>query len=75
MLWLLGLDDSQSTIARGFENYKGDLVIWYWITLIPQLLLSLSHREAKLARTVLMRMAKMFPQVSLEWDVVKTSLC
>lgn len=64
VLWLLGLDDSQNTIAKGFENYKGDLVIWYWITLIPQLLLSLSHREAKQARTILLRMAKMYPQVS-----------
>jgi transformation/transcription domain-associated protein len=65
VLWLLGLDDSQMTIAKGFENYKGDLVIWYWITLIPQLLLSLSHREARQARTILMRMAKQHPQVSL----------
>lgn len=64
VLWLLGLDDNQSTIAKGFDNYKGDLVVWYWITLIPQLLLSLSHREAKQARTVLMRLAKMYPQVS-----------
>jgi transformation/transcription domain-associated protein len=62
-LWLLGLDDGQSTIAKAFENYKGDLVLWYWITLIPQLLLSLSHREAKQARQLLLRIAKMFPQV------------
>ena len=64
VLWLLGLDDSNNTIAKAFENYKGDLVIWYWITLIPQLLLSLSHREAKQARLLLMRIGKMFPQVS-----------
>jgi transformation/transcription domain-associated protein len=73
VLWLLGLDDSQSTIAKGFENYKGDLVVWYWITLIPQLLLSLSHREARQARTILMRMAKMYPQVSSirpVWDTL-----
>jgi transformation/transcription domain-associated protein len=64
VLWLLGLDDNNNTIGRAFENYKGDLVIWYWITLIPQLLLSLSHREAKQARLLLMRIGKAFPQVS-----------
>lgn len=62
VLWLLGLDDSHNTISKAFENYKGDLVIWYWITLIPQLLMSLSHREASHARLVLMRIAKSFPQ-------------
>lgn len=66
VLWLLGLDDSNNTIAKAFDNYKGDLVIWYWITLIPQLILSLSHREAKQARLLIMRIAKMFPQVSRE---------
>lgn len=64
VLWLLGLDDSNNTIAKAFDNYKGDLVIWYWITLIPQLILSLSHREAKQARLLIIRIAKMFPQVS-----------
>lgn len=62
VLWLLGLDDSRNTIAKAFEAYKGDLVIWYWITLIPQLLLSLSHREGQIARLLLMHIAKNFPQ-------------
>ncbi|WVR08546.1 hypothetical protein IAU60_005601 [Kwoniella sp. DSM 27419] len=62
VLWLLGLDDTRNTISKAFESYKGDLVIWYWITLIPQLLMSLSHREAKQARLLLLRIAKLFPQ-------------
>ncbi|WVQ95626.1 hypothetical protein IAU59_002724 [Kwoniella sp. CBS 9459] len=62
VLWLLGLDDTRNTISKAFENYKGDLVIWYWITLIPQLLMSLSHREAKQARLLLLRIAKQYPQ-------------
>ena len=64
VLWLLSLDDDSNTVAKAFDNYKGDLVIWYWITLIPQLLLSLTHREAKQARQLLLQMAKQFPQVS-----------
>ena len=63
VLWLLGLDDNQNTIAKAFDSYKSDHVIWYWITLIPQLILSLSHREAKQARLLLARIAKMYPQV------------
>lgn len=64
VLWLLGVDDSISTVSRAFESYTGDVAIWYWITLIPQLLLSLTHREARHARNILMKIAKMFPQVS-----------
>jgi transformation/transcription domain-associated protein len=73
VLWLLGLDDSLNTIAKAFENYKGDPVTWYWITLIPQLILSLSHREAKQARSLLMRIAKQFPQVSRHFISLLTS--
>jgi transformation/transcription domain-associated protein len=64
ILWLLSLDDTTSTVSRAFEAYKGDLALWYWITLIPQLLLSLSHREARHARHILMNIAKLYPQVS-----------
>ena len=64
VLWLLGVDDSASTVSRAFESYTGDVAIWYWITLIPQLLLSLTHREARHARNILMKIAKNFPQVS-----------
>ncbi|KAJ9105954.1 hypothetical protein QFC19_003288 [Naganishia cerealis] len=62
VLWLLGLDDASHAISRAFEMYRGDHAIWYWITLIPQLLLSLSHREARQARNVLVKIAKSFPQ-------------
>lgn len=62
VLWLLGLDDSSGAISRSFETYQGDMAIWYWITLIPQLLGSLHHREARHARGILMKIAKSFPQ-------------
>lgn len=63
VLWLLSLDDASHAVSRVFEGYRGDHAIWYWITLIPQLLLSLSHREARQARNVLVKIAKSFPQV------------
>ena len=63
ILWLLSVDDNALTISRAFDTYKGDAAFWYWITLIPQLCLSLSHREAKQARYLLQNIARHYPQV------------
>ncbi|KAF8076441.1 hypothetical protein FPV67DRAFT_1558921 [Lyophyllum atratum] len=62
ILWLLSLDDNMLTISRAFDTYKGDAAFWFWIPLIPQLLLSLSHREVKQARYVLLNLARLYPQ-------------
>ncbi|RUP49800.1 hypothetical protein BC936DRAFT_141434 [Jimgerdemannia flammicorona] len=62
VLWLLSLDDAQQNISHAFENYKGDVPVWYWITFIPQLLTSLQHKEARHARAMLARIAKQYPQ-------------
>ncbi|SNX86514.1 related to TRA1 - component of the Ada-Spt transcriptional regulatory complex [Melanopsichium pennsylvanicum] len=62
VLWLLSCDDSKGTVWQAFEGFKGDAPIWYWITFIPQLLQSLSHKEARFARKMLMSIAKTFPQ-------------
>ncbi|XRM37421.1 transcription-associated protein 1 [Aspergillus tubingensis] len=62
ILWLLSLDNEEGQIARAFESFKGDTPVWYWITFIPQLLTSLSHREARLCKAVLVKIAKLFPQ-------------
>ncbi|KAK6460742.1 hypothetical protein DFJ63DRAFT_239628 [Scheffersomyces coipomensis] len=62
ILWLISLDDASGTLAQAFENFRGEVPVWYWITFIPQLLTSLSHKEAKLARQVLVRIAKSYPQ-------------
>lgn len=62
ILWLISLDDSTGALSQAFESYKGEVPVWYWITFIPQLLTSLSHKEAKLVRHVLIRIAKTYPQ-------------
>ena len=62
VLWLLSLDDAEGCIASAFDSYKGEVPTWYWVTFIPQLLTSLSHKEARHARQVLIRIAKTFPQ-------------
>lgn len=62
ILWLLSLDNDDGQIASAFENFKGDTPVWYWITFIPQLLTSLSHREARLCKAVLVKIAKLYPQ-------------
>ncbi|KAK0652035.1 hypothetical protein B0T16DRAFT_489957 [Cercophora newfieldiana] len=62
ILWLLSLDDANGTIASGFDDFKGETPIWYWITYIPQLLTGLSHKEAPRLQTILLKIAKTYPQ-------------
>lgn len=62
ILWLLSLDDANGTIASGFEDFKGETPIWYWITYIPQLLTGLSHKEAPRVQPILLNIAKTYPQ-------------
>ncbi|KXJ92734.1 FAT domain-containing protein [Microdochium bolleyi] len=62
VLWLLSLDDSKGTIAAGFDDYKGETPVWYWITFIPQLLTGLGHKEAPKVHAILLKIAKAYPQ-------------
>ncbi len=62
VLWLLSLDDAEGTLAKAFTDFKGDFPVWYWITFIPQLLTSLSRPESPLARIILVKLAKTYPQ-------------
>ncbi|KAK9468307.1 hypothetical protein V1512DRAFT_100627 [Lipomyces arxii] len=62
ILWLVSLDDSSQALSLAFDNFTGDVPVWYWITYIPQLLTSLSHKEARLVRKILIRIAKSYPQ-------------
>lgn len=62
ILWLISMDDSSGSIANAFESFRGEVPVWYWITFIPQLLTSLSHKEANMVRQILIRIAKSYPQ-------------
>ncbi|KAF2743549.1 hypothetical protein M011DRAFT_471297 [Sporormia fimetaria CBS 119925] len=62
VLWLLSLDTPERRLQRKFEEFKGDTPAWYWITYIPQLLLSLQRPEAPVARQILGKLAKTYPQ-------------
>lgn len=62
ILWLISLDDPTGSLAQAFDSYKGEVPTWYWITFIPQLLTSLSHKEAALVRQILIKIAKTYPQ-------------
>ena len=63
ILWLLSIDTSNDQkVMKAFEEFKGESPTWYWITFIPQLLTSLSYREAEVARSVLIKIAKIYPQ-------------
>ena len=62
ILWLLSLDDASGTISAGFDDFKGETPIWYWITFIPQLLTGLGHKEAPRVHQILVKIAKSYPQ-------------
>ncbi|CDK24856.1 unnamed protein product [Kuraishia capsulata CBS 1993] len=62
ILWLISLDDASGSLAEAFDSHRGEIPVWHWVTFIPQLLTSLSHKEARLVRQVLIRIAKMYPQ-------------
>lgn len=62
ILWLLSLDDAKGSIAMGFDDFKGETPVWYWITFIPQLLTGLGHKEAPRVYNILQSIAKSYPQ-------------
>ncbi|CDH15648.1 probable Transcription-associated protein 1 [Zygosaccharomyces bailii ISA1307] len=62
ILWLISMDDASGSLANAFESFRGEVPVWYWITFIPQLLTSLSHKEANMVRQILIRIAKSYPQ-------------
>ncbi|KAF2703422.1 hypothetical protein K504DRAFT_451614 [Pleomassaria siparia CBS 279.74] len=62
VLWLLSLDNAERRLGEKFEEFKGDTPAWYWITYVPQLLNSLTRPEAAIARQILAKLAKTYPQ-------------
>ncbi|RLV84171.1 Transcription-associated protein 1 [Meyerozyma sp. JA9] len=62
ILWLISLDDASGTLSQAFDTFRGEVPVWYWLTFIPQLLTSLSHKEARLVKQILIRIAKSYPQ-------------
>ncbi|KZP00081.1 FAT-domain-containing protein [Calocera viscosa TUFC12733] len=62
ILWLLRVDDPEGRVGAAFDNHRGDYGFWWWIHLIPQLLMSLAHKEARQARNILLQLAKFYPQ-------------
>jgi transformation/transcription domain-associated protein len=62
ILWLLTLDNTDGAIAAGFDDYKGDTPVWYWITFIPQLLSGLNYKEAPRLHQILLKIARSYPQ-------------
>ncbi|KAI9230671.1 MAG: hypothetical protein DHS80DRAFT_12039 [Piptocephalis tieghemiana] len=63
ILWLLGMDISPGgEVGKAFETFTEEIPIWYWLTFLPQLLVSLGYREARQVRLILIKMSKAFPQ-------------
>lgn len=62
VLWLLSIDTPDGQMIKAFQEFRGDTPVWYWITFAPQLLTSLSHSEAQITRSILVLIARRYPQ-------------
>lgn len=62
VLWFMSLKNDGNNIEELFETSKQEIPTWYWITFIPQLISALSHKEAKMARSILIQIVKEYPQ-------------
>ena len=62
ILWLLSVDNSEGKITHAFDEFKGETPVWYWITFIPQLLATLTHQEARIGHSILLKIAATYPQ-------------
>ena len=62
ILWLLSLDNPELILQGAYNEFKGEMPVWYWITYIPQLLASLKRPEGPIARQILGKLAKAYPQ-------------
>lgn len=64
VLYLLSFDNQNGTVGKAFDKYGEHLPHWFWLSWIPQLLLSLQRPEAQNCRAILLKLANVFPQVS-----------
>jgi transformation/transcription domain-associated protein len=61
-LWMLTKDGINGSLCQTFEKRATLLPSWMWLPWIPQLLTSLYRRECIAAKSILMRLAKDYPQ-------------
>ncbi|MCH82648.1 transformation/transcription domain-associated protein-like, partial [Trifolium medium] len=65
VLYLLSFDTPNEPVGRAFDKYYEHVPHWVWLSWIPQLLLSLQRTEAPHCKLVLMKIATLYPQVSV----------
>lgn len=61
-LWMLSKDGVNGSLCQTFEKRATTLPSWMWLPWIPQLLTSLYRRECTAAKSILMRLARDYPQ-------------
>lgn len=61
-LWMLSKDGANGSLCQTFERKATKIPSWMWLPWIPQLLTSLYRRECTAAKSILMRLARDYPQ-------------
>lgn len=67
VLYLLSFDNQNKTVGKAFDKYGEQVPHWVWLSWIPQLLLSLQRPEASHCKTVLSKLAAVYPQALYCW--------
>ena len=62
VLHQLAFSDHTNAVGRALDKHLDAVQRWVWIPFVPQLLLSLLHREAPHAKALLLRLAQGHPQ-------------
>ena len=62
VLHQLAFSDHTNAVGRALEKHLDAVQRWVWIPFVPQLLLSLLHREAPHVKALLLRLAQGHPQ-------------
>lgn len=65
VLYLLSFDTPNEPVGRAFDKYLEQIPHWVWLSWVPQLLLSLQRAEAPHCKQVLLKIANVYPQVSI----------
>lgn len=71
VLYLLSFDTPNEPVGRAFDKYLEQVPHWVWLSWIPQLLLSLQRTEAPHCKLVLLKIATVYPQVSIKFAFVQ----
>lgn len=63
IFWFFSLDDVNGIIVGGFDDFKGDIYVWWWIMFVLQFFNGILYKEVLRVFVIFIKIVKMFFQV------------